>query len=148
MPTRRLPFATQLFTITTIPLAAGFIGCASQSHRDTLETASARQVAPARALSSRSVIDGATLATVGAGNVYEALLRLRPEVLYRVAMTVDAPAGATRVVYVDGRLRGDTRELRQLPVNEVLELRLLTPIETAVRFGKKPVVGAIAITSR
>lgn len=135
-------------TAAAIPLTALLIGCALPSTRGAVEASAVRPVMPTRAMSPRTVIDGVTLATAGAGSVYDALLKLRPEVLYRVASTPNAPTGASRDVYIDGRFFGDIRELRQIPVAEVLELRLLTPVEAALMFGKKSAVGVIALRTR
>ena len=148
MPTLRLARTAPLLSMPSIALAAFCMSCASPSHRLSTQTATDREATTSRPTASRTVIDGATLASAWDGNVYDALLRVRPEVLNRVAVAANAPTGATRDVYVNGLLRGDIRELRQLSVTEVQELRVLTPVETAVWFGKRSPVGAIAIRTR
>jgi hypothetical protein len=86
--------------------------------------------------------DGALLEA----NVYEAVRRTNIDWL---AMRGNYEQGRSGVVvYVDGKMIGGKEALRRMQVSEVAEIRRLTAVEAAQRFGLDHAAGAILITSK
>jgi hypothetical protein len=86
--------------------------------------------------------DGALLES----NVYEAVRRTNLDWL---AMRGNYEQGRSGVVvYVDGKMIGGKEALRRMQVSEVAEIRRLSAVEAAQRFGLDHAAGAILITSK
>jgi hypothetical protein len=86
--------------------------------------------------------DGALLEA----NVYEAVRRTNIDWL---AMRGNYEQGRSGVVvYVDGKMIGGKEALRRMQVSEVAEIRRLSAVEAAQRFGLDHAAGAILITSK
>ncbi len=86
--------------------------------------------------SSQFVVRGTDLERQPVGSIYDALMRLRPEFLQARRSTLEAPAGALPLVYLDDTYLGDISELRRLSPKLALEVRLLSNFDARERFGK------------
>lgn len=97
----------------------------------------------------RDVLTGEQLARTRAGSVYEAVLRLRPAFFRtRGPTSLMVPGSDGPALWVDQSHVGDVRELRDMPVRDVVSVRLLSSSEAAIRYGSRFSSGVLVVTTR
>ena len=80
-------------------------------------------------------------------NVYDAVRR--SNIVWLAGRgSYDHPGRSSVVVYLDGKMVGGKEVLRRMQVSEVAEIRRLSAVEAAQRFGLDHAAGAILITSK
>jgi hypothetical protein len=95
------------------------------------------------------VLTGDQLARTRAGSVYEAVLRLRPAFLHaRGPSSVLIPGSAGPALWVDQSHVGDVRELRDMPIGDVVSIRLLRGWEAVTRYGSRFSNGVLVVATR
>lgn len=103
---------------------------------------------PKRVLGSGPITEG-ELASVGVRDTYSAIMMLRPQFLHdrgATSILLDSPTEPD--VYVDGQFYGRVDLLRDLPVQDVLEIRRLSVGDAVVRYGPGHPAGVIDIATR
>lgn len=98
---------------------------------------------PARGM--RDVISEEELRGVSATSVYTAIQQLRPAMLRQRGVRSGSGEVAP-VVYLDGQQYGGLRELANLSLTGVREVRYLSPADATQRFGTNHTAGAILVT--
>ena len=98
---------------------------------------------------SRTVISGLELRRSGVTTTYDALRRIRPELLKQrqIAVVNDAYNGFP-VVYVDGRLQGSADLLNTVPIDAILYVEYLTPTEGYFRISRVHPGGVLDVRTR
>lgn len=130
-------------------LAVGLMlqGCAA-GPRELSSMRNASSARPFATSSSQSVITFEELRSVHVATVEDAVLRLRPEFLRPRPAGVLGRMEATPDVFVDDRYYGSLRSLVLFRASDVSEVRMLSPVETAVRYGTSHAAGAIILRLR
>jgi hypothetical protein len=83
------------------------------------------------------------------GNDLErAIERLRPELLRARTPSPLFPNGPRPDVYLDGQYFGGLETLQLIPASQVLEVRLMSPVESTVWFGKVHPGGTLHVRTR
>jgi len=117
--------------------------CASGSSGST----QAGAPSPTRSRANPNVISAEDLAKVDVSDALQAIQRLRPQFLQtRGATSFQNPSEL--VVYVDGSRLGNVSTLRDIPANEVKEIRYLSATEATQRYGTGHASGAIVVTRK
>ena len=93
--------------------------------------------------SNSNLVTRDEIASVPEGNLYDALQRLRPELL-RARSTATA-ATAVPVVFVDGIRRGSIDYLRAINNRQVMEVRYINAIDATTRYGLNVPAGVIDV---
>jgi hypothetical protein len=94
--------------------------------------------------SSSNTLTRQELSTVSVDNTYEAVQRLRPNLLR--ARTTSAPgANQYPIVYVDGIRKGSIEYLRSIPRTEVQEIRYLNVQDATTRYGMDVPAGVLDV---
>jgi hypothetical protein len=101
--------------------------------------------ATAAPFATRDMISEAELAGVPSGTAYEAVRRLRPTFL---SWTRSVTPYERRLVFVDGIQMGGLEALEAIPTMSIREIRLLTGIEAAGRYGTTNSAGALIVTTK
>jgi hypothetical protein len=95
---------------------------------------------------SRYIITAEEIAATSANNAYEAIQRLRPDLLNRdIRRSVDMFSTAGVVVYVQGARYGNKESLKTISALEIAEIRYLPKSEATMRFGSDHAGGAFLI---
>jgi hypothetical protein len=103
---------------------------------------------PVRLAPSLTLITADELSRVQAVNVYEAVEKLRPEMLRgRGRTTFRTNVSPTPVVYLDDHRFGEIEEMKQLPLSGVLLIRYINASDAHVRFGPNNTAGVIQIVT-
>lgn len=124
------------YLIYLLLLAAFIIECAP-----TKEMGSTR--------GSRYIITAEEIAETSANNAYEAIQRLRPDLLNRdMRRSVDMYSTAGVVVYVQGARYGNKESLKTISALEIAEIKYLSKSEATMRFGSDHAGGAFLIKLR
>lgn len=97
---------------------------------------------------NRDLITRAQLEESTATNVYDLVMRARPEVLRTRGTTSVRNSREIAVVYVDGVRRGSPEILKQLRLSEVEEIRFVNGPDATTRYGTGHGGGAIEIKTR
>ncbi len=126
----------RLLRILMVAGIVGTLGCAS--------------VAPSPAGTDRDrfSITSEELRASTAANLYEAIERLRPQVLSRRHEKRAGPAATFPRVYLDGQPYGGISSLRSIQVASVQEVAYLRPPEASNRYGAGHTAAAIYVTTR
>lgn len=96
----------------------------------------------------KSTITSDELRTVDDRDAYSAISILRPSFLENRGRTsILLPTPDQPEVYIDGMYYGPFETLRQLPVHELAEIRLLDVGDATIRYGMGHPSGIIDITS-
>lgn len=130
-----------------LPLAAA-CGTAARSpgQPSTLLVSTATQPST-RARSD--IIEYSEIQAARVHNAHEAVARLRPEFLGRMAAPVPAdPNGGLPIVYLDGIRQGGVDALRTIPIAPILEIRFLSAAAASDEFGPYYPGGVIAVRTR
>lgn len=93
------------------------------------------------------IISSVDIASVGAGNAYEALARLRPE-LVRGTPAVYGSAPRLPVLYVDGTREGQIDLLASIRAELIRDMRYYRPSEARTRFAVFDGVGVLVVRTR
>lgn len=94
--------------------------------------------------SASNLVTRQELSTVTVDNAYDAVQRLRPNMLR--ARTTSAPgANQTPVVFVDGIRKGSIEYLRSIPRGEVQEIRYLNVQDATTRYGMNVPAGVLDV---
>ena len=101
--------------------------------------------ATAPAFPSRDVIGEAELTNASSATAYEAIQHLRPTFL---TWTRSVTPYERRLVFVDGFEMGGLEALQTIPAISIHEIRLLSGIEAAGRYGTTNSAGALIITTK
>lgn len=91
-------------------------------------------------------ISRAQLSQTGEETVYLALRRLRPDLFAPRRRSALARGNALPEVYVNGQLFGDIDVLRSYPTSVVSEVRFMSALDAAFRFGRDHPAGVILLT--
>lgn len=111
----------------------GVVGCAAASSQGE---AGGRR--------STNVITAEEIASVSASSAYEVVQRLRSQwLLVRGGLGSEGI-----VVYVDGVRRGDANSLRDIPVEQVRELRWIDGKDATTRYGTGHGSGVIEVYTK
>jgi hypothetical protein len=93
------------------------------------------------------MLTSAQLSTAGPDlSLYDALHRLRPNLLHWRDPAGSKPDGALPVVYIDGRRIGDAQRLRDLSNERVRKVQIVPRDEATRRFGSGHEAGAILVS--
>ena len=135
---------------TVVPmlfLAACATGGSSRATSDPAGDATRPRVAR-NALSGP--ITAAEIARTNAASAYDAVKRLRANYLQSrgIGSFVHATRSAYPVVFIDGMEIGTLFELRSIPAQDVLEIRLLSSGEATLRYGQGYTAGIIHVTTK
>ena len=97
--------------------------------------------------SSRNVLTREQLAATNSENLYDAIVKLRPEWLTsRGPTSVSDPTPAVASVFMNGNLLGRSDQLREMRVLDVSEVRYWDAGQAAARFGMGHPRGVIELT--
>lgn len=102
-----------------------------------------------RRVTTSGPITRAELASVGVRDAYSAIMILRPQFLHdrgANSLLLDVPTEPD--VFVDGQYYGRVDLLRDLPVQDLLEIRRLSVGDAVVRYGPGHPAGVIDIATR
>ncbi len=123
------------------------LGCASaRPHRGSEATSLAATPVARR---DRDVITAADAATAGARTAYEAVARLRPELLRRRRTVMPGDeTGGLPVVYLNGIRQGNPEMLQSIAADVVLDIRYYTPAQAIVQLGYGHPGGVLAVRLR
>jgi hypothetical protein len=157
-------------TAAIVGIAGGIASCASSG--SAAGSTNATDASAPQARSSRYVLVESDLRAAQADNLYDAILKLRPEFLrgeanqhgyYGTPNDAGAgppvPAGTASMsstssppppvmIYRDNLRLGSVDDLRQIPPSVVHEVRYLTGAQAAIRFGTNNSGGAILVTTK
>jgi hypothetical protein len=99
---------------------------------------------------SQHLLTRADMEAVNVSNVYQAVDRLRPDWMRgRGPNPGGNPLGNMPVIYVGGvRQQGGPTVLRNIRVEEVVEVRYLSGVDATTRYGTDHAAGAILVTVR
>ena len=122
------------------------VACASGSGGSSTST-QAGAPSSNRTRSNPNVITAEDLAKVDVSDALQAIQRLRPQFL-QTRGTTSFQNPSEVVVYVDGSRLGNTSTLRDIPANEVKEIRYLSATEATQRYGTGHASGAIVVTRK
>jgi len=88
--------------------------------------------------------------TSGAVTAYDLVRELRPQFLRsRGVLSMDDPSGGGyAVVYMDEAFRGDLDALRTIVVEDVVEIRYISPADATTRWGTGHAGGVIHVRGR
>jgi hypothetical protein len=134
------------FRFTLVVVAGATLACSSAAP-------SASGTAPTPAVHDRSVLTAEELHSGNDQNLYDVVLRLRPDWLRtRGASSIATgragnPDADAIQVYVDQLRAGGPDALRQIATNHATLLKFYTPAEAQQRFGTGNVNGAIQVTT-
>jgi hypothetical protein len=127
-----------------LALASLLVACASGSSGSSTQ---AGAPSPSRTRSNPNVITADELSRIDVSDALQAIQRLRPQFLQtRGATSFQSPSEL--VVYVDGSRLGNASTLRDVPANEVKEIRYLSSTEATQRYGTGHTSGAIVVTRK
>lgn len=129
-------------------LAIALQGCATGQGAPPPVRRNASSLRPYATAPSPSVITEGELRDVRVATLEDAVRRLRPEFFRVRAAGVLGRIEAAPDVYVDGRYYGGLRSMAAFRPWEIVEVRMLSPNESAVRFGTSHPAGAIAVQTR
>lgn len=87
------------------------------------------------------------IAATGAPNAYDAVARLRPRWLMARSQSTLQAGGNPVLVYVDGHRMGEVQELRNLPIENISEIRYVDARDATTRYGTGHASGVIEITT-
>ena len=95
---------------------------------------------------SAGVLTGAEMREAGFRDAYEALVALRPEILFRARDAVaDNHAPVEPVVYIDDQVAGGLETLRQISTSWVASIRLIKMSTPEPQFMSGVRTGAIVV---
>lgn len=139
--------STRVQSFCVVSLVLVLVACSASTGAGTAR----RNVASYRPYSTAptpSIITVDELLKVNANDLYQAVQRLRPEFLNRRNPAVRQSAGFTADVYVDDRYYGGINSLASFRPWEVREVRLVSQVESAVRYGSAHYGGTIMVRTR
>ncbi|MGH7719056.1 MAG: hypothetical protein ACREON_09470 [Gemmatimonadaceae bacterium] len=96
--------------------------------------------------SARSSISAWELGRGPDRSLYDALRRLRPELLWRRYPSPWNPEGYYAALIVDGTPMGDAPDARTIPARQVREVRFIDRREALMRYGTGSEGGAILVS--
>lgn len=85
------------------------------------------------------------LRETGEPTVLEALRRLRVDLFRARAPSPSEPQGSLPAVYIDGMYQGDLGVLQSVIPDVVREIRVVSSIDAAFRFGRPHPAGAVLV---
>jgi hypothetical protein len=89
-------------------------------------------------------IEGASVS-----NAYEAVARLRPGFLRgRGQSSIQTPGSDLPIVYVNGLRTGTIDHLRNIPAQDVQQIRFISATDATTRYGTGHTGGIIEVTTR
>ena len=94
---------------------------------------------------SRDMIGETEITNAHASTAYDLVLRLRPTFL---TWTRSVTPYERRLVFVDGMEMGGLESLQTIPALSVYEIRLLSGIDAAGRFGTSNSAGVLLVTTK
>ncbi len=97
---------------------------------------------------SPALITSSELSSVGVPSLEQAIRRLRPEFLRERNQSSQLLVNATPDVYIDDRYYGELGSLAMIPLREVREVRLISAVESTVRYGRSHAGGTIMVRTR
>lgn len=133
--------------VVLVPLLLIGVGAACASS-PRVEEATRTRPAPFSTGSKRLTLTTDELVKERRNDLARAIQRLRPELLRPRAMSPRFPSGAHPDVFLDGQYFGGLETLRLIQTSQVLEVRLLSPVESTIRFGKEHPGGTLAVRTR
>jgi hypothetical protein len=99
---------------------------------------------PRYARGSGNILTGADLEHPVARNAYDLIRLLRP-----MFFVVRSPSGPSeRAIYIDGMRADRADDLRLVPADVIVEIRLLGAPDATFRYGLDHSAGAIVVTTR
>ncbi len=127
MNTQRLIVASLLFALTQ--------ACASsnQMHRTALDVSNEPEVL--RSATARNAVTFVDLTKSSASNLFDALRQLRPEFMGASTRTTAVTAVHELSVFENDRYLGSLSMLSMIPLEVVVEVRRLSPVEAKSVFG-------------
>lgn len=125
-----------------LSMLALLAGCAGAPQGDRESNSFAQRT-------SRVFITATELQSAGAATAYDAVRRIRPELLTRRAVVaLDDPYKGFPVVYLDGKLQGSVDLLHTIPVEAIAAIHYLSGSEGHSRYGKYHPGGVIDVHAR
>ena len=122
-------------TVAAMALSITLTGCATGATQRSSQA------------SSRNVLTREQLAATNSENLYDAIVKLRPEWLTsRGPTSVSDPTPAVASVFMNGNLLGRSDQLREMRVLDVSEVRYWDAGQAAARFGMGHPRGVIELT--
>ncbi|MCC6316469.1 MAG: hypothetical protein IT361_02170 [Gemmatimonadaceae bacterium] len=105
-----------------------------------------RQSGAAVATSSTDILRADEITRSGATDAFTAVRMLRPAFLQsRGRTSILRTENTEPMVYVDDRLIGGVASLRDIPANQVVEVRFFGPAQAQMRWGAGNSAGAILV---
>ena len=130
----------QIRRLSILGLALVLVGgCASAGG----EPGATRPASGGRNLILRSELEGGNFTTV-----QDAIRRLRPAWLRTRGVTSTRDVAPTIAVFIDNVRSGGTERLESLPIDQVEQVRFLSPTDATTRWGTNMTLGAIEVTMR
>ncbi len=130
----------QIRRISMLGLALVLVGgCASGGG----EAGATRLASGGRNLIVRSELEGTNFT-----NVYDAVRRLRPRWLRTRGTTSTRGAAPGMPVFIDNVRSGSTERLESLPIDQVEQVRYVSPSDATTRWGTNMSLGAIEVIMR
>lgn len=132
-------------SVVALLLLVGVGACASAPG---LEAAPRTRSTPFSAGSKRLTVTTDELVKERGNDLARAIQRLRPELLRARTPSPRFPDGAHPDVFLDGQYYGGLETLRLIRTSQVLEVRLLSPVESTIWFGKEHPGGTLVVRTR
>ena len=121
------------------PIVLLFIACA-------LSACASSGARPSR---SSDVITAEEIERASVSNAYDAVARLRPAFLRgRGQSSIQNPGSDLPIVYVNGLRTGTIDNLRNIPAQDVQQIRFISATDATTRYGTGHTGGIIEVTTR
>src|SRR5256885_15576366 len=128
--------------VAMLSMLALLAACASAPHGDRESDSFAQRT-------SRVFITAKELQSAGVGTTYDAVRRIRPDLLTRRAVVaLDDPYRGFAVVYLDGKFQGSIDLLNTIPVEAIAAIQYLSGREGHSRYGRYHPGGVIEVDTR
>jgi hypothetical protein len=98
-----------------------------------------------------SIISESEIAATNVSDAYQVVEKLRPNFLHSRGATTLGNAASTStlpIVYVDEARMGDPGSLRQVPISQIKEIRLLSAADATMRWGTGVPNGVILVVTK
>lgn len=102
-----------------------------------------------RASRASDLITAAEIEAASVSNAYDAIARLRPAMLRgRGQSSIQTPGNDLPIVYVNGLRSGTIEHLRNIPAQDIQQIRFIGASDATTRYGTGHTGGIIEVTTR
>ncbi|MGH7717804.1 MAG: hypothetical protein ACREON_03020 [Gemmatimonadaceae bacterium] len=126
--------------VATVAVGVALVSCAplrSTAGEHELQTST---------YSAKNVVSASELGGASERSLYDALRRVRPELLWRRYPSPSNPQGYYAALVIDGTPMGNALDARTIPARQVREVRFMDRSEALLRYGAGSEGGAIVVS--